>query len=194
VLRDGGGNGSTPARSGSADVLGFVTEQTCERVVVFDAAMAIVFKNDRAALFLESHAFPEEIPALVQRLFTAIACGKAVEQFPGRICFRQEVGGRRWLFRLAFREGDRPLVGVYFSDETVSSRFDLNFLRRQYRLTRRETDVLRNLLDGQKNHEIAEALAITEQTVKEYLSSIYGKVGAPDRFALLRLLVCLSQE
>ena len=183
-----------PAPQVRDDLLRFVVEGSCERAIVFDVTLAIALQNGKARKFLDSYALPEEIPALAQRIFTAIARGKVAELFPGHICFRKEIGGRHWQFRVTFREGDRPLVGIFFTDETVSSRFDMNHLRRQHQLTRRETDVLGHLLDGQSNHEIAQALAITEQTVKDYLSSIYFKTGAPDRFALLRYLICNSQE
>lgn len=174
------------------DLLSFVVEKSSECVLVFDADQAIVFLNGKARRFLENYALPDEIPLLVRKIFTAIAVGNVAEMFSGQICFHEEIGGRNWLFKVAFREGDQPLVGIYFNDETVSSRFDMNALRRQHHLTRRETDVLRHLLDGSKNLEIAEELTITEQTVKEYVSSIYRKVGVPDRFALLRFLVCAS--
>jgi DNA-binding CsgD family transcriptional regulator len=176
------------------DLLQFAVEESCELTVLFDVSMAIVYKNGKARKFLDRHALPEEIPALARKIFVAITRGKAAEMFPGQICFRKEIGGRHWLFRVAFREGEQPLVGIFFTDETVSSRFDLNILRQQYHLTRRESDVLRHLLDGQTNQEIAQTLAITEQTVKDYLSSIYAKIGAPDRFALLRFLICAPPE
>jgi len=176
------------------DLLSFVLEKSCERVIVFDVGRTIVFRNDKAGRFLDRYALPEEIPALVGKILTAIALGKAALLFSGQIGFHKEIGGRNWLFRVAFREGDQPLVGIYFNDATVSGRFDMNALRRQHRLTRRESDVLRHLLDGLKNHEIAEELRITEQTVKDYLSSIYRKVGVPDRFTLLRFLVRASQK
>ncbi|MHB8835675.1 MAG: helix-turn-helix transcriptional regulator [Candidatus Methylomirabilia bacterium] len=176
------------------DLLQFAVEKSNERIMVFDAGPTLVFRNEKAGRFLDRHGLPEEIPLMVGKILAALARGKAMEVFSGLICFHKEISGRNWLFRVAFREGDQPLVGVFFNDETVSGRFDLNSLREQYRLTRRETDVLRHLLDGLKNHEIAEELTITAQTVKDYLSSIYQKVGAPDRFSLLRLLICATQK
>lgn len=180
---------SVPPR---ADLLSFVAEKSRERVLVFDVNQTIVFQNDNARRFLERLALPEEIRAMVRKIFSAIALGKAAELFSGQICFHKDIGGRNWLFRVAFREGDQPLVGIYFNDETVSGRFDMNALRREHCLTRRESDVLRHLLDGLKNLEIAEELLITEQTVKDYLSSIYRKVGVSDRFSLLRFLICAT--
>ncbi len=48
-------------------------------------------------------------------------------------------------------------------------------------LTEREVEVLRLLAEGRSNREIAEALTITEKTVKSHVSSILGKLGVPSR-------------
>jgi two-component system NarL family response regulator len=48
-------------------------------------------------------------------------------------------------------------------------------------LSSRELDVLRLLMSGRRNREIAAALDITEGTVKLHVSSILAKLGASDR-------------
>jgi len=48
-------------------------------------------------------------------------------------------------------------------------------------LTSREVQVLRELAKGLANKEIADALNITEYTVKDHLKSILGKLRAADR-------------
>jgi two-component system NarL family response regulator len=48
-------------------------------------------------------------------------------------------------------------------------------------LSSRELDVLRLLVGGKRNREIASSLDITEGTVKLHVSSILGKLGAVDR-------------
>ncbi|HVU31967.1 MAG TPA: response regulator transcription factor [Opitutaceae bacterium] len=54
--------------------------------------------------------------------------------------------------------------------------------RRQYEtLTAREIDVLRLIAKGRANKEIAAALAISENTVKDHLKSILGKLHASAR-------------
>jgi DNA-binding NarL/FixJ family response regulator len=64
-------------------------------------------------------------------------------------------------------------------------------------LTHRELDVLRLLMAGKSNKEIAAALFISEGTVKTHVNNILGKLGASDRTqavttALKRGLVSLS--
>jgi len=48
-------------------------------------------------------------------------------------------------------------------------------------LSGREEEVLRLLADGYSNREIAGRLFLAEGTVKNYVSSILGKIGARDR-------------
>lgn len=48
-------------------------------------------------------------------------------------------------------------------------------------LSSREIEVLRLLVSGRRNREVATALDITEGTVKLHVSSILGKLGAEDR-------------
>jgi DNA-binding NarL/FixJ family response regulator len=48
-------------------------------------------------------------------------------------------------------------------------------------LTARETEVLQLLTEGLPNKEIAQALRISEHTVKFHLSAIFAKVGATSR-------------
>ncbi len=65
----------------------------------------------------------------------------------------------------------------------------VNFLRAHFPdLSKREAEVLRLLLQDLDNREIAENLYIAEQTVKNYTSSIYDKLGVTDRIHAIRLV------
>lgn len=56
-------------------------------------------------------------------------------------------------------------------------------------LSSRETEVLRELVGGARNAEIAARLGITERTVKAHLSTIYLKLGVETRAAAVSLAV-----
>jgi DNA-binding NarL/FixJ family response regulator len=59
------------------------------------------------------------------------------------------------------------------------------------RLTTREREIVALIAHGLKNHDIAHQLAISENTVKRHLQSIFSKTGTHDR---LELAVLAFQE
>ena len=54
-------------------------------------------------------------------------------------------------------------------------------VRRIGGLTKRETEILRLVAEGYSNSQVAEALWVTEQTVKFHLSNIYKKLNVANR-------------
>jgi two-component system nitrate/nitrite response regulator NarL len=56
-------------------------------------------------------------------------------------------------------------------------------------LTPREQQIASAIADGRTNRDIAARLGITEQTVKNHLTSIFGKVGVDNRLQLGLALV-----
>jgi DNA-binding NarL/FixJ family response regulator len=51
-------------------------------------------------------------------------------------------------------------------------------------LTRREEAVVKSLVDGLTNREIAQTLAISQHTVKNYIFKIFDKLGVSNRVEL----------
>jgi two-component system nitrate/nitrite response regulator NarL len=58
-------------------------------------------------------------------------------------------------------------------------------------LTTREMQIAKAVAEGRGNREIATQLGITEQTVKNHLTSIFEKVGVASR---LQLALAILQE
>lgn len=56
------------------------------------------------------------------------------------------------------------------------------------RLTRREREIVRALLDSCTNRDMSERFGITEQTVKNQLSALYDKLGVSSRLELVNLV------
>ena len=58
----------------------------------------------------------------------------------------------------------------------------------KFHLTRRESDVLREMLEGKETHETAQDLNISENTLKKHILNIYRKAGVNTRIQLLSLI------
>jgi len=58
-----------------------------------------------------------------------------------------------------------------------------------YGLTRRELDIVDAVISGASNKEIATRLALSEQTVKNYFSSIFEKLGVSNRLEVAMFAV-----
>jgi DNA-binding NarL/FixJ family response regulator len=54
----------------------------------------------------------------------------------------------------------------------------------RFGLTRREVEVVRGVVTGESNHQIATRLRISEHTVKRHLANVFDKVGASNRVEL----------
>ncbi len=65
----------------------------------------------------------------------------------------------------------------------------IDYLRSRFPdLKRREAEVLCLILQGMDNYEISQKMFIAEQTVKNYTSMIYAKIGVSDRLHAIRIL------
>lgn len=56
-------------------------------------------------------------------------------------------------------------------------------------LTEKEQDLLRLVAKGYGNTEIGHTLHLGPQTVRNYISALYAKIGAKDRFEAIRLAI-----
>jgi two-component system nitrate/nitrite response regulator NarL len=93
---------------------------------------------------------------------------------------------------LLFQSIDQVMAGRYWivSDhvgDTLSGLRRLEAERRRrkaFDLTRRELEIVRAVVTGHRNKEIADKFSITENTVKSHLTSIFNKFGVSNRVEL----------
>ena len=140
---------------------------------------------------LKRHKAPVEFTALSKIIFAAIKDGSLKKLFPGEIYLTKKLDGSssKWTFKFEICENPSPFVCIFAREDSVADKLNLNEIRRQFGLTRRETDVLRRTLSGLKNAEVAEDLNISEQTVKDYLSEVYKKSSVNNKFDLISLIL-----
>ena len=65
----------------------------------------------------------------------------------------------------------------------------LSFLKEGEELAPREREILELILEGEKRKAIADALCLSENTIKTYTRTLYGKLGVGSREELYALLI-----
>jgi DNA-binding NarL/FixJ family response regulator len=119
------------------------------------------------AEFPEARVIVLSVYAGDEEIYTALQSGamaylvKSVQREELVLAIRKAVAGQRHI---------PPEVAARLAERLPRSQLSV-----------RELDVLRLLVGGKRNREIASALDITEGTVKLHVSSILGKLGVADR-------------
>lgn len=169
----------------------FIINSMPAAVVVFNQRMDIIFSNRQAELFFRRFVLPDEIKTICRRIFDEIRASRVKDSFPGDIHLSRKLVGSlaQWSFKIRICEEPDPFVIVYITQDSLADRIDLNVIRGRFRLTRRETDVLRRAISGLKSTDIAEDLEISDYTVRDHLSSIYMKMGIERRTELTSVLL-----
>ena len=94
-------------------------------------------------------------------------------------------------FFLSSREGSpNSMFHMMVLIEKFSERYDscLDRLKQQYRLTRRQMEIVKLLLNGAGNKEIAQKLFISEDTVKVHLKYVMSRLQVGSRVGILSLI------
>lgn len=78
----------------------------------------------------------------------------------------------------------RRVIAAFIERSTYSARISPSRSETAMRISGREREVLRLLVAGCSNKEIAEELGIIERTVKAHVAQLLRKIGVPNRIAL----------
>ncbi len=87
---------------------------------------------------------------------------------------------------------DPSVSEVLINREYESSERDEEIALAMRTLTPREKEVLHLVIQAFDNRQIADTLSVAEQTVRNYISTIYGKLGVSNRMDVLRIMKKVS--
>jgi two-component system, NarL family, nitrate/nitrite response regulator NarL len=107
------------------------------------------------------------------------AHGIVMKDAPSDLLFKSihaVMNGQYWIQREALAD----LVAAVRESGTGA----LQSSARSFKLTPRELEIIRVIVDGHPNKAIASRLGVTEPTVKHHLTSIFDKVGVSNRLEL----------
>lgn len=168
------------------DLEDLVKKRSFPGVLVFNEEGALLFLNSVASRILGGGAGGVTIPDEVRALLTAKE-DSAHELF--------EADGTVYLARawkLTSPSGTSVLQMIQIERYSGRNAVSVSSLRQRFGLTEREAHVVKEVLKGASNQEVAHSLSITEHTVKDYLKKVMTKLKVNSRSMVISKVVGYS--
>ncbi len=162
--------------------------------VVFNVGLTVFFFGAALVLLLQARNLPDSGRRTLATTLASVYLAGFMIPLAGRIFAARLF--RHWMiieyaFLLIFNAGIAMVMEFHLrrmrpagfgSRDRVSEDVFARF-----RITRREQDVVRGILEGRSNAEIAASFFISEKTVETHVYNIYQKTGVKSRIQLLNL-------
>ncbi|MBI5492855.1 MAG: helix-turn-helix transcriptional regulator [Deltaproteobacteria bacterium] len=178
-------------------------KRTIPGILVLNSKKELLYLSDEAKAVLESikrhkaaedrpqkgGPVPDEVYELCERV-KDVSGGKEAERASSysSILFKDDLYTLRAvpLFRSADTARPSHVMIIMEEHRIRQNSFNLETARSTFGLTERETQVVSELIKGSTNQEVAEALSISEHTVKDHIKKIMNKLGVKNR----ALIIC----
>jgi DNA-binding CsgD family transcriptional regulator len=162
------------------DIADIIMRRSAPGILIFDRAGVRLFSNSEALELVAAYpSLEDEARALCSRVNTfsnpsAISGDGAVPQYVLRA------------FVVGEAEGRPQKHIIVLIEKVVGKRtIDLEGAKKKFNVSKRELEVLALIHEGLTNKAISDRLFISEQTVKDHIRHIMGKVGVNSRGALI---------
>ncbi|HEV8620174.1 MAG TPA: helix-turn-helix transcriptional regulator [Nitrospiraceae bacterium] len=136
---------------------------------------AVVSLGDQIRKILQVRPDPEDLEQFQRRRIVSL------RHCPVLLCGMALIDPSNWQARILIVMND---IGIGAWQDTVVGQ-----AKEKFRLTARETTVVRYLLKGWTNKEIANEMRLSEQTVKEDCKHILGKTSTTTRTGIVMQVV-----
>ncbi len=131
---------------------------------------------------------PGAIDAICNDLLECIRAGgerKKHSIYKNVVCMGEDYFLRAIPIHRISRDGGTSHVMITVERFSTRLTADINKIGARYRLTKRETEVLKGLARGMTNRDISGLLFISEHTVKDHVRSLMQKMGVNNRSMLI---------
>ena len=159
--------------------------------ILLDQDQSVVAATEQAWRWIDRLGVPgpnpaEPLPPHVYVLATHVAASP--ERRPARVRVRAADGTWAVIRAAALTTASQVPAGYAVTLEAAPADDLAPLLMRAWRLTRREREVARLVIDGLSTEDIATALFISVHTVRDHLKMIFGKMGVSRRQDMIATL------
>jgi DNA-binding CsgD family transcriptional regulator len=122
---------------------------------------------------------------------------KSDEEEGSEVCFIELIksGLRHYTVRGVILSGhehseqEHETMFMFILERVCPDRFNLPLVARQWKLNKREQDLVRLLLEDKSNKEIAQTLGLSIDTIKGYMKLLMRKLGVTSRTGIIASLL-----
>jgi len=156
-------------------------------VLVFDEKMSVIYQNRTSDEFMDRYRIFPELTSVSRSIF-ADNHFRTRRRVPEERFFTRSISGvpGNVTASFCFADSPYPRLTVFMREGLSCGRLNVQKICDTYELTRKEAEVLRQLVRGLKNTDIARSLDMKEQTIRDHLRHIYAKCGVNNKFTLIR--------
>ena len=165
--------------------------------LLLDATLRPIYANEDALAILSYPGFPSRIKGSDNSLQNKIR-SLLPGNFPPSKFLNEVASGKRCYQLRAFSvksslgDGRGPVVALLL-ERNQPGAFNLESVTRKFRLTKRETETVKLLLQDLSTKQIASRMDISPNTAKAFLRSVMIKVGAENRTGIIARLLQASK-
>ncbi len=173
-------------------VSGDILNSIDEGVMLFDENLKVIFVNQRAEQLAGYK--PDTVNTLNDNLIDNLHYGELISNFltnfehdiSTKMIYKTRINERPFdlQFKKIYDKGSDLLGILCIAKEIVG----FEYLARRFNLTKREEQIILNVISGIRHIEIAEKLNIAERTVKAHITNIYTKIGVKNKIELYNML------
>jgi DNA-binding NarL/FixJ family response regulator len=178
-----------------------IKKRSAPGILIFDLHDRLLYSNQEALGMLavmnggkgESVSVPEEMYHLCRKLKGEAKPPDPVQAGDPHCALLTAGEGSPYSLRAILLGGhggeNQPTHIMVLMERIVEKhQVDIDKARREFQLSKREADVVRLICQGLANREIAEAMFISEYTVKDHIKKIMRKTKAGSRNEIVALL------
>ena len=171
-------------------ILEFIQKKMPLGAIVFDEKMRVIYHNSTADKFLKRYGIAAELAAIAGKIFRERHATDK-NTLSKAISFKATTKGMPVNLSIKYLYSDEPYprVSIFISTKPCNSQLDVEEVIRRYDLTKKEAEILRQIVRGLKNAEIARELHMQVPAVRDHLRSIYKKCGVKSKLELVRNII-----
>jgi len=171
------------------NILEFIMNEMPLGTIVYDEKKRVIHCNSTAHKFIKRYGIAAELTEMVEKIFRE---RHAADKAPlsKDLSFSAAPKGMpaNLSIRYLYSEEPYPRISVFIYTKLCNSRLNAAEVIKRYNLTKKEAEILRQLVRGLKNTDIARTLKMQSHTVRDHLRRIYAKCGVKNKLELVRTI------